>query len=207
MLIPYQLMYRLGFAPWERRPVAATWQRITGGPAALPPGRALDVGCGTGRDAVYLAKLGWQVTAVDVAGEAIARARQRAADEGVEVHWVAADVSAPGGLGLEPGYTLVYDFGCIQGLSDPARAGAAAAMTKLAAPGATLLLVAFAPGRRVFLPRGMGQAEVTGLFGDGWELMEVERPADSTAPLPVRRANPALYRLTRKNGAAPAPSS
>src|SRR6266487_4046886 len=34
MLIPYTLMYRLGFAPWERRPVVPTWQRVTEGPAA-----------------------------------------------------------------------------------------------------------------------------------------------------------------------------
>src|SRR6266705_6723700 len=165
MLIPYAVMYRLGFAPWERRPVAPTWQRVTEGPGALPPGRALDVGCGTGRDAVYLAKRGWQVTAVDIVDTAIARARQRAAHEGVEVQWVAGDVTALGGLGLGPGYTLLYDFGCIQGLPDSARKGAVAAMTGLAGPDAMLLLVAFAPGRRALLPRGMGEEEVTGLFG------------------------------------------
>ena len=44
MLIPFELMYRLRFAPWELRPVVPAWQRITGGPDALPPGRALDVG-------------------------------------------------------------------------------------------------------------------------------------------------------------------
>jgi len=207
MLIPYQVMYRLGFAPWERRPVAPTWQRVTEGPGALPPGRALDVGCGTGRDAVYLAKRGWQVTAVDIIDKAIAKARQRAAHEDVEVQWVAGDVTALGGLGLGPGYTLLYDFGCIQGLPDSARKGAAAAMTELAAPGATLLLVAFAPGRRLLLPRGMGEEEVTGLFGDAWELAEAEPASDSTAPLPVRRARPTMYRLTRKKGAAGAPSS
>ncbi len=207
MLIPYQVMYRLGFAPWERRPVAPTWQRVTEGPGALPPGRALDVGCGTGRDAVYLAKRGWQVTAVDIIDKAIAKARQRAAHEDVEVQWVAGNVTALGGLGLGPGYTLLYDFGCIQGLPDSARKGAAAAMTELAAPGATLLLVAFAPGRRLLLPRGMGEEEVTGLFGGAWELAEAEPASDSTAPLPVRRARPTMYRLTRKKGAAGAPSS
>ena len=55
VLIPFELLYRLRFAPWELRPVVPAWQRITGGPGALPPGRALDVGCGTGRDACYLA--------------------------------------------------------------------------------------------------------------------------------------------------------
>jgi SAM-dependent methyltransferase len=207
MLIPYELMYRLGFAPWERRSVVSTWQRLTEGPGALPPGRALDVGCGTGRDAVYLAKRGWQVTAVDFADAAIAKAEQRAADEGVHVQWVAGDVSSLAGLGLEPGYTLVYDFGCIQGLADSARTGAAAGITHLAAPGATLLVVAFAPGRRVLLPRGMDEHDVIGLFGDSWELEQAESANDPTAPPPVRRARPALYRLTRKGPAEAPPGS
>src|SRR5260221_6919261 len=101
-------MYRLGLAPWERRPGASIWQSLTEGPGALPPGRALDVGCVTGRDAVYLATHGWQVTAVDFAAAAIAKARQRAADEGVQVQSITGDVSSLAGLGLEPGHTLVY---------------------------------------------------------------------------------------------------
>jgi SAM-dependent methyltransferase len=207
MLIPYELMYRLGFAPWERRAVASTWQRLTEGPAALSPDRALDVGCGTGRDAVYLAKLGWQVTAVDFASAAITKAKQRAADEGVQVQWVAGDASSLAGLGLEPGFTLVYDFGCIQGLADSARQGAAAGITHLAAPGATLLVAAFAPGRRLLLPRGMDEQDVIGLFGDSWELEQAEPASDQTAPPPVRRARPLLYRLTRKGPIEQPPSS
>ncbi len=202
MLIPYPLMYRLGFAPWEQRPVIPTWQRITEGPRALPPGRALDVGCGSGRDAVHLAKRGWQVTGVDIAAAAIAKARRRAAQEGAVVQWIAGDVSALGELGLTPGYTLIFDFGCLQGLPDPARNGAAAGITELAAPGATLLLTAFAPGRRVLLPRGMGETEVKALFGDAWDLAQSEDMTGPTLPRPLRRARPALYLLTRKNADA-----
>jgi ubiquinone/menaquinone biosynthesis C-methylase UbiE len=50
-------------------------------------------GVGSGRDAVYLTKRGWQVTAVDAVENALASARQRAADEGVEVQWVLGDVA------------------------------------------------------------------------------------------------------------------
>jgi SAM-dependent methyltransferase len=199
MLIPYQLMYQLGFTPWEQRPVIPTWQQITEGPEALPPSRALDVGCGTGRDAVYLAKRGWQVTAVDMVEAALKKARQRAAHDGVEVQWVAGDVGDLGKLGLAPGYRLVYDFGCLQGLPDSARKGAAAGITELAAPGAALLLTAFAPGRRVLLPRGMGEEEVVGLFGDAWSLIQAVPVADPTVPPPLRRARPAVYLLTRKD--------
>jgi 2-polyprenyl-3-methyl-5-hydroxy-6-metoxy-1,4-benzoquinol methylase len=83
-VIPYGLMYRLGLAPWERRDVAESWRPMLDGPDAPAPGRALDVGCGSGRDAIYLAKRGWRVTAVDFVDKALATAKQRVAEEGVE---------------------------------------------------------------------------------------------------------------------------
>jgi len=147
------------------------------------------------------------VTGVDVAAAAIAKAKGRAADEGVQVRWVAGDVSSRAGLGLEPGYALVYDFGCIQGLANSARQEAAAGIAHLAAPGAKLLVAAFAPGRRVLLPRGMDQQDVIGLFGDTWDLEHTESASDATAPRPVRRARPSLYRLTRKGQADEPPGS
>ena len=61
-MIPCRLWYSLGFAPWERRNVPELWRPLYEGPLALEPGRALDIGCGSGRDAVDLAGHGWQVT-------------------------------------------------------------------------------------------------------------------------------------------------
>jgi SAM-dependent methyltransferase len=56
-------------------------------------GRALDLACGEGRNAVWLAAQGWRVTAVDFSGVALDRAQQLAARRGVEVDWVRADVT------------------------------------------------------------------------------------------------------------------
>jgi SAM-dependent methyltransferase len=56
------------------------------------PGRALDLACGAGRHAVWLAERGWQVTAVDFSEVALAEARRLAADRGVDVEWIQADV-------------------------------------------------------------------------------------------------------------------
>ena len=196
-MIPYRLMYALRFAPWERRDVPELWRPLFEGTDAIEPGRALDIGCGSGRDAVHLAGRGWQVTAVDVVDKALERARQRAVEEGVEVRWVKGSVGELGRLGLEPGYSLVYDFGCIQGLSDPERRGAAAGITELAAPGARLLLLAFKAGRRVLLPRGMDTDDVLTLLGDGWELERAESAVIADMPPPVRRAEPTLFRLRR----------
>ncbi|SDQ35806.1 class I SAM-dependent methyltransferase [Natronobacterium texcoconense] len=59
----------------------------------LPDGRALDVATGSGRNAVFLAERGYDVDAIDVADEALERARRRADDRGVEVDWIRADLA------------------------------------------------------------------------------------------------------------------
>jgi SAM-dependent methyltransferase len=59
---------------------------------AIEPGRALDVACGEGRNAVWLAERGWQVTGIDFSDVALGKAAELARARGVEVEWVAADV-------------------------------------------------------------------------------------------------------------------
>lgn len=56
------------------------------------PARAVDLACGNGRNALWLARRGWQVTGVDISGVALERARDRAGELGVEVEWVHGDV-------------------------------------------------------------------------------------------------------------------
>ncbi|RBY85907.1 bifunctional 2-polyprenyl-6-hydroxyphenol methylase/3-demethylubiquinol 3-O-methyltransferase UbiG [Blastococcus sp. TF02A-26] len=83
--------YASGEAHWSGRPndvlVAET--------ADLPPGTALDVGCGTGGDALWLAEQGWRVTAVDLSRTALARAAAAAEERGVaeRTRWQYADVT------------------------------------------------------------------------------------------------------------------
>ncbi len=60
----------------------------------LTPGRALDIGCGEGANAVWLAEQGWRVTAVDYAESAIRRGRELAAERGVEVEFAVADAAS-----------------------------------------------------------------------------------------------------------------
>jgi SAM-dependent methyltransferase len=57
----------------------------------LTPGRALDVGCGEGADAIWLARQGWTVTAIDVSDVAVGRAREAAERAGTTVEWVCGD--------------------------------------------------------------------------------------------------------------------
>jgi tellurite methyltransferase len=78
----------------------------------MPPGRALDLACGTGRNAIHLARLGWQVTAVDGSRAAIARLRERAA--GLAIDARVADLERRE-FAIEAGaYDLVCDFYYLQ---------------------------------------------------------------------------------------------
>ena len=60
--------------------------------SSLPPGRALDLACGEGADAVWLARRGWQVTAADISGVALERAAAHAVEAGVTVDWQRHDL-------------------------------------------------------------------------------------------------------------------
>src|SRR5579859_4163826 len=75
-------------ARWSGRPNGRLLAEVAG----LNPSRALDVGCGEGADAIWLARNGWSVTAVDISDVALARARQAADTAGAEVEWVRGDV-------------------------------------------------------------------------------------------------------------------
>jgi SAM-dependent methyltransferase len=74
-------------------------QYVRGRLAADEPGRAVDLACGNGRNALWLARRGWRVTGVDISTVGLERARERAGEAGVEVEWVHADVRtwAPAG--------------------------------------------------------------------------------------------------------------
>jgi len=197
---PYRLLYRLGFTPWDNAPGPQLLDRVLAGDSAGAGRRALDVGGGKGRDAIHLAKKGWEVTAVDLEERAIAKARERAAEADVHVHWFVGDVTNLGTLATPAGYSLIYDLGCIQGLPDKAAALAAAGITSLAAEDATLLLVAFARGRRMILPRGMNRDHIEALFGPGWRLIDthdVLQLSDHKVPPPIRNASPRAYQLVK----------
>lgn len=106
--------------------------------AGLRPGRALDLGAGDGRNAIWLARQGWQVTAVDFSPVAVDRASRRAAREGAVVDWQLHDLLE---WSPEPGSYDLVALAFIHLPPDERRtvyANAAAAV----APGGTLLVIA-----------------------------------------------------------------
>ncbi|MEH0844020.1 class I SAM-dependent methyltransferase [Micromonospora sp. CPCC 205711] len=130
---------------WDARYAASTELVWTAVPnrfvvetvADLPPGDALDLAAGEGRNAVWLAERGWRVTAVDFSPVAVARGRELAAGRGVPVRWRVADVTADV---PEPDR---YDLVLIAYLHLPpaARATALAGARAALRPGGTLVVV------------------------------------------------------------------
>jgi trans-aconitate methyltransferase len=110
----------------------------------LPPGTALDAGCGEGADAVWLAARGWRVTAVDISATAVNRARDHAAAHGPDIaeriSWSAADLTA--WTPPESAFDLVSSH-----YVHPAAPGHElfARLATWVAPGGTLLVVGHAP--------------------------------------------------------------
>lgn len=142
--------------------------------AALPPGRALDLGCGYGRTAIHLAQSGWQVDGVDFIELAIAEARRRAAAAGVTVHFHVSPVTRM--PFLSPPYDLAVDVGCMHSLDTAGLAAYEAELRRLLRPGATYLL--FARLREGTAGEenkpGLEEERLRALFTKGWQLERVE---------------------------------
>ena len=118
----FRVFYRLGFTPWDGHEIATSLRSVVEGDDALPPGKALDVGCGTGDTSIYLAQLGWPVTAIDFVAQAVEKARAKVQAKGVSVDLKQADATRLSSEGVGTGFNLIVDNGCLHGMSDDDRA-------------------------------------------------------------------------------------
>jgi len=204
----HTILHALGIKPWERIASLPIAQQITalfereerdrGG----RPGRALDIGCGSGIWSVALAKRGWDVTGVDLVPKALRVAGARARAAGVEARFVRGDVTALPDAVVDGGFDLFLDVGTVHGLDEAGQRAVGRAVTELAAQPATLILMAFTPAQRWVLPRGMGTSEIEAAY-PGWGPAE-PLDMDLTGVLPlIRRAKPRWYRLRRSPGQRP----
>ncbi|WP_030606689.1 class I SAM-dependent methyltransferase [Streptomyces sclerotialus] len=111
----------------------------------LAPGRALDLGCGPGRNALHLAAAGFQVDAVDLSPAAVGWARERAREAGADIRFLQGDAFA---LTAELGgpYDLIYDSGCFHHLPPHRRISYLALLERTLAPGGHFALACFAAG-------------------------------------------------------------
>jgi 2-polyprenyl-3-methyl-5-hydroxy-6-metoxy-1,4-benzoquinol methylase len=122
----FQWLYWRGQTPWDTQ---VTPPEVMEFIARATPGRALDLGCGTGTNAITLARHGWQVTGVDFVPRAIHTARRKAAKAGLKIDFHAADVTD---LSMLSGkYDYVLDIGCLFTLKEQERVRYADALGRL----------------------------------------------------------------------------
>jgi SAM-dependent methyltransferase len=194
MSLAYRVMYRLGFTPWEQEEPIADLVELVDGADALPPGTALDIGCGTGRNAAYCARRGWQVTGIDDIPLALDRARAHCRHTGQNVRLIRGDIAGHPVLG--EGYSLLIDIGCLHGLNETQLTRAVANISRAAAPGATLLTFAIAKGAPRPGPVGIDPDEVPAIFR-GWQPVSSRRADEIVMHGRLAAARPYVHRLVR----------
>jgi SAM-dependent methyltransferase len=142
-----------------------------------PPGRALDLGAGTGTNLAYLARHGFQAAGLDISWLAVLRARWKLRRLGLgNVYVTRGDVrDLPAGIRARGPYDFALDIGCFHNLDARGRAAYAAGLHAVSAPGATFLLYVLRPPEGP-LPRGAWGTrddELRAAFAAGWRILGV----------------------------------
>jgi SAM-dependent methyltransferase len=134
----WETRYRTGDIPWETGHASTELQRVIaeGGIAPCP---ALELGCGTGVNAVWLAQHGFDVTALDLSPLAVERARERAATAGARVRFLQADILAGPDVGGPFGF--FFDRGCYHIVREVDLSGYLRLLERALRPGATGLVL------------------------------------------------------------------
>ncbi|MGZ3644257.1 MAG: class I SAM-dependent methyltransferase [Ktedonobacteraceae bacterium] len=171
--------YLEGTIPWDTGISPPELLEVISGPNALPPGRALDIGCGTGTNSLTLARLGWQVLGVDFAEPAIDQAiiktedvHEEIARAGGGVRFLRADITCLEAPSIP--YTLVFDLGCLNGIPYTLRSNYARIVAEQAAPGALFLVYIHLPNPDRKGPIGCTLEEIEELFGRAFILERQE---------------------------------
>jgi SAM-dependent methyltransferase len=176
----YDFMYRFRRPPWDTGitppEVVSFVER-----REEKPGRALDLGCGTGTNSLYLARHGFQVVGVDFSPKAIALARIKGRQTGLPVEFVSADVTRLDFL--KESFDLILDIGCFHGIPPAARYQYARNIARLTHPKSMYMLYAFSrsSGGPGLFGAGVTQEEVKELFSPFMELRRIETGSDRGA--------------------------
>jgi len=130
--------YYLGSPPWDTGITPPELERFIAG---HPPGRALDLGCGTGTNLLTLARAGWEGVGVDFIGRAVRAARRKARGTGLPVAFKQGDVTKL--TGITGPFDLIYDIGCFHSIPPAGHEDYAQNILRLLTPEGTFMMYAF----------------------------------------------------------------
>ncbi len=166
------MSYHNGPAPWDvGRPQPAVVRVASEGGFA---GAVLDAGCGTGENALHVASLRLPVLGVDVAETALAMARAKAEDRGVEVAFAVADALQLQLLGRK--FETVLDCGLFHTFDGTERPGYVAGLASVTEHGGTLYVLCFSDDGPDTGPHPVSQDELRSAFDrrHGWTVDSIE---------------------------------
>jgi SAM-dependent methyltransferase len=170
--LPWDASYQEGPAPWDiGRPQPVVVRLAAAGGFA---GAVLDAGCGTGENALHLASLGLPVLGVDVAETALAAARAKAADRGIEAEFATADALRLERLGRR--FATVLDCGLFHTFDGKERPGYVASLASVTEHDGTLQLLCFSDEGPDPGPHPISRQELLAAFnpGTGWDIAALE---------------------------------
>lgn len=124
-----------------------------------PPGRALDIGCGTGTNVITLARAGWKVTGVDFAPRAIKLARQKIARAGVQAELSVRDATKL--EGIDGPFDFAFDLGCFHTIPSDIRNKYLEQLDRILAPGGFWLMYGFLKSDGAQAGPGLGEADLS----------------------------------------------
>lgn len=172
--------YAAGKPPWDTDVTPPELIAFVAGRGSSPPGRALELGCGTGTNALYLAGLGWDVVAVDCIDRAVEQARAKADAAGLTPRILHADATRLDEVDAPGPFDLFFDLSCFCGIPAHRREAYTAGLTHRAAPGATLLMFGYGPDAFDDPISGVTADELRARFA-GWDLVDVT-PGTNSVP-------------------------
>ena len=169
---PWDASYHDGPAPWDIEGPQPPIVRLAS--AGGFAGAVLDAVCGVGDNALHLASLGLSVFGVDVAETALAIARQKAADRGVQVEFALADAFHLERLGRK--FATVLDCGMFHTCDDEERPVYVASLASVTEPGATLYVLCFSDEGPDTGPHPVSQKDLRAAFNPsaGWNVAAIE---------------------------------
>jgi SAM-dependent methyltransferase len=174
----FDLQYLLSRIPWDSGVTPPEVVELIEGD--IPPGQALDLGCGTGTNCIYLAHHGWDAVGVDFSTVAIRRARRKARRARVNCRFYQGDATDLSFLTTP--FDFVLDIGCLHSIPMESRERYAAEVARLVRPGGLYMLYAFVSRSHRPGPHGLTRQEIRHLFAPAFTIERQEGGEDPTGP-------------------------
>ena len=173
----FELRYLRAKTPWDTGISPPELMKYL---AESSPGHALDLGCGTGTNAITMTQFGWQVVGVDLSVLAIRAARRNARQAGLEIDFRKEDVSRL--ASIEGPFDFALDIGCFHSLGAVGQQGYLRNLTRVLKPVGVYLMYTWLVGEGDSPSAGLSEADISTFFEPCFEIRSFNRGTEGERP-------------------------